>query len=609
MLRPGSRFCARPGQKGAKTLQAAVLAALCSVAPFCLQPAHAQTVGGLRGEVQEGETNDELQPSNRRTSNRATGTAQPAATRSGTVGGNSSQADASPRYLPISEGALTAEEEEARQREGALPSIFDEDERQATEDPFASAPVPAARPTRPNTATERATGAEQRAGEAGARSRNGPQTAAERMRAAETADEEDNVLTTGTVRQSTVDAIEADERDIDSRAERESPIEGIERQAEENPYAPLGIRAGNFILRPSFEQGFTYTTNVDSSQEGGSAVVSESTARLNAVSDWDLHTATFDAYGIMRRSVSGEEYKQMEGGFDGTLDLDLGHEYKLKTALGYSVKPEGASSPVIIGDVIEDPLRHTFDASVGLTKEVGKFQFGVIAKAERNVYEDAELTTGTVSQKDRNSTLATLALRTGYEISPAITPFVEVEVGRRIYDEEKDAGGFERSADRLGGRVGVAVDTGEKLTGEFSAGWLRESFDDDELDPISGANLAANLRWSPERGTIVGLNASTTVEGTTTPDESGSLLHSGRLTLEREIRANLTANAALGVDWRTYNSTDEHDLTLMAETGATWWLNRYLGLTGRLKHERQRSDRQGRDYDANSVFLGMKVQR
>ena len=214
-----------------------------------------------------------------------------------------------------------------------------------------------------------------------------------------------------------------------------------------------------------------------------------------------------------------------------------------------------------------------------------------------------------LSQSERDATLATLTLRGGYEISPALTPFVEAEIGRRYYDEEFDSSGFARSADRLGARAGIELDLGEKLSGEFAAGWLRESFDDDRLDPVSGPSIQAALAWSPERATMVNLTASTIIEGTTTPGESGSILHSGRLSVERQIRSDLTANAALGLGYRDYSGSDGHDLIFSAEAGATWWMNRYAGLTGRLRHESQKSNLPDRDYDANSVFLGLRLQR
>jgi len=81
------------------------------------------------------------------------------------------------------------------------------------------------------------------------------------------------------------------------------------------------------------------------------------------------------------------------------------------------------------------------------------------------------------------------------------------------------------------------------------------------------------------------------------------------LTGERQIRANLTGNAALGLDWRDYIGIDGHDMTLSAEAGLTWWLNRYAGLTTRVRTEKLTSNLEGRDYTANSIFLGVKVQR
>ena len=54
---------------------------------------------------------------------------------------------------------------------------------------------------------------------------------------------------------------------------------------------------------------------------------------------------------------------------------------------------------------------------------------------------------------------------------------------------------------------------------------------------------------------------------------------------------------------------DGHDRILSAEAGLTWWLNRYAGLTTRVRTEKLTSNLPGRDYTANSIFLGVKVQR
>ncbi|TIT39392.1 MAG: hypothetical protein E5W76_19475, partial [Mesorhizobium sp.] len=370
------------------------------------------------------------------------------------------------------------------------------------------------------------------------------------------------------------------------------------------------IKVGSFVFRPTLEQGFTATSNADASSGGTSAVLSETALRFSATSDWRENSATIDGYGIFRNTVSGQKINDAQGRIEGQLNVDLDNELRAIAKLGYEAVPESASSPDAIAGVTSQPLRQTVDGSLGIEKDVGKMRYALTGAITHDFYGDADLSDGTtLSQKDRDSTLYSATLRTGYQVSPAITPFVEVEAGRRVYDLRLDSNLYERSSTRLGARAGLELDMDDKLSGEFSVGWLREAIDDDRLPANAGPYVNADLKWSPERGTIVGLTGRTTIESTTTAGESGDVLYSGRLTGERQVRANLTANSALGLDWRDYTGSDGHDLILSAEAGLTWWLNRYAGLTTRVRTEKLNSNLPGRDYVANSIFLGLKVQR
>lgn len=391
--------------------------------------------------------------------------------------------------------------------------------------------------------------------------------------------------------------------------ERTGAIEGQPRAREDDAYAPLGIRAGTFVLRPRLEQGIGSTSNASGTEGGGASTYSETNLRLDAESDWSRHRATFSADGSYRKSFSGERIDEVEGGVSGRLDFDLAHELAAFAAAGYRVRPESASTPGAVAAAVNRPLRHTLDASAGISKDAGPLRLGVTGALVRETFAKAELSDGTtVSQRERDSTLATATLRAGYALSPALMPFVEGEIGRRIHDLELDSSGYARSADRYALRGGVALDLGEKLSGEVSLGWLTERPDDTRLDPVSGLSVAGNLSWSPVRGTVVGLAASTTVEGATAPGDSGSLLYSGTLSARHDLRANLTGEALAGVDWRDY-SGGGHDLVLRGEASLTWWMNRYAGVTARARHEVQESSLPGRDWDATSVWLGMTLQR
>ncbi len=410
------------------------------------------------------------------------------------------------------------------------------------------------------------------------------------------------------VRQPTVDAGYPLENGPE--AVRKAAIESRYVPRDDSPFAPVGIRVGSFVLRPSLEQGLTATSNADSTPEGGSAVLSETALRLNAVSDWERHSATVDAYGLFRDSVSGEEFDDAAAGINGRLELDLANQMRAIARLGYNVRPESAYSPVVTEETTSEPLLHTFDGGLELEKDIGKVRLGVAGDVVREVFGEADLVGGgTLSQDDRNQTLYSGRLRTGYEISPALTPFGEIEYGRRVYDLRFDTAGFQRSANLIGARAGLEIDMGEKFGGEISAGWISEDLDDDRLQTISAPSVAADLRWSPMRGTIVGLNAATVIEGSTTPGESGSVLYLGRLSVERQLRSNLTGLAAVGAGWRDYAGTDEHELALSAEAELTWWINRYAGLVGRVRHENLDSSLPDRDSETNSVFLGLRFQR
>ncbi|QKD15371.1 outer membrane beta-barrel protein [Mesorhizobium sp. NZP2077] len=527
--------------------------------------------------------------------------------------GNTAQDDTPSRtYLPASAGAVPDD----TGVDAATGSVFDPP--QATDDTSTDNPTPPKPRRRPSNAKQNAT--DQDKAKAGAKtadkSKKKKKTTAATTgtTASTTASTTDAAGTTDTDEETanrralTVDS--ADRQKLDPGAERTAAIEGQNKKAEEDPFAPTGVKWGSFVIRPSIEQGLTATTNADSSSAGTSALLSETALRFTAVSDWRENSATIDGYGLFRETVSGYPVHNAQGRIEGQLNVDLDNELRAIAKLGYEAVPESASSPDAIAGVSTQPLRQTIDGSLGVEKHVGKMQYTLTGAVSHDFYGDAKLSDGTtLSQKDQDNTLYTATLRTGYEISPALTPFTEIEVGRRAYDQRIDNEGFERSSTRLGARAGLQLDMGEKLSGEFSAGWLREAIDDKSLEAISGATVNADLKWSPERGTTIGLTGKTTVETTTTSGESGDILYSGRLTGERQIRANLTANAALGLDWRHYVGIDGHDQILSVETGLTWWLNRYAGLTTRVRTEKLTSNLPGRDYTANSIYLGLKVQR
>ncbi|MCO6393348.1 outer membrane beta-barrel protein [Aliihoeflea aestuarii] len=488
-------------------------------------------------------------------------------------------------YRPFSEGAISTGEPLADSRPDPTPvDLFSDDDPFAGSDPL------------------------------GPQSREGRVQPLGRLVPATQRAETDVLLdgtTTATVPLAAIDAEDLQRNlRVGTDAERINSIETTRRGSPDDPFAPVGLRLGTFELFPSIEQGIGWTSNADGGVEGDEAFYSETTGRFDLRSDWSRHEARLNGFGILRRDIAGAEIRDVEAGLDGELRFDFSDGYEGRAAFGYLHRPESATAPDTVEGAVSRPDRDTLSGELGIAREIARLRLGLTAAATRDTFSDAELPDGTIiSQKDRNSTLAVLRLRTGYEVSPALIPFAEIEAGRRIYDNEIDAAGFRRSADRMALRGGIAIDIAEKWRGEAFAGWLWETPDDEAFERVSGLELGGTLAWSPVRGTIVDLNALTSVEGATAPGAGGSLLYAANLSVTRELRANLTGTAGIGLDYRDYANSSAHDLTWSGQLALTWWFNRYLGLTGRARYENFTSSVDGRDSDTASVFVGLRAQR
>ena len=216
----------------------------------------------------------------------------------------------------------------------------------------------------------------------------------------------------------------------------------------------------------------------------------------------------------------------------------------------------------------------------------------------------------TVSLSDRNQTTGTVRGRIGYELSPALIPFIEASIGKTNYDERTDSSGYQRSGDSYGAKGGVQVDMGEKLKGEVAVGYATADFDDDRLKSIDTATLDASLLWSPIRGTNVNLDLQTSIQPSTAAGESGYVSHQLRSTVDHQLRDNLVATVIGGVTLRDYpsGSTISDETVYTASTGLVWNINRYLDFTSTLGYELT-TRKEGDDSQQWRAGVGLKVKR
>ncbi len=299
----------------------------------------------------------------------------------------------------------------------------------------------------------------------------------------------------------------------------------------------------------------------------------------------------------MEKGFNGGDEAIPEADIEGRLRLDLVDGYNVNLRAGYDLRTEdgGSAGSGERYDVQE------IGGSAELLRGARKLELSVKGSADRAIYGDLP---DSGAQDDRNNTLYQLSARAGYELSPALKPYLQAGVGRRLYDGSS----LQSDGTLYDLRAGVAVDLSEKLRGEAAIGYLTEDYDDAGVETARTPTLNANLFWSPVRGTEITLSAATGLDSASAAGQSGSVSQSLGFTTRTEVthRLAVVSEGSLVLD-NYENGTS--DTTWSIGTGMEYAISRYLALTADIGHEQFDSARKSGSWEATTVTVGVALQR
>ena len=408
------------------------------------------------------------------------------------------------------------------------------------------------------------------------------------------------------------------------------PLVGTGGRPEDDPFAPPGLRLGTFDVNVTLDLGTRWTRDTNTSGDGGtppvfietetSGFTGEAALDLQARSDWSRHALDLSLAGTGPVSLSGDVEIDPEFEGSASLRLDLADQMTLRLTGTYSfdrVDPEASEVFSLIDPVNQPDLfidgdsdRHIVTGEAELSRSLGLTSLTGAANIERQFNGDARLTDGTsISQDELDFTRYGGRLRAGYSVSPLFAPFVQGEISQRAMDRRPDSAGLDRNALRYVLSAGVAYDGGEKLRGELALGYIREDIADDSLADIAGLSISGNLNWSPRRETDVALNLSTSTRTSAAADTSGALSYSSTLAVTHSARSNLDLTGEIRGSYEDVVGAEADTFTAGGTVGATYWFNRFAGLTGRVGYDQTFSSDPGERESATSAFIGVRLQR
>jgi hypothetical protein len=383
----------------------------------------------------------------------------------------------------------------------------------------------------------------------------------------------------------------------------------VARLFRQEPYDPIGIRVGSFIMFPELVMGGTWTSNVSKSPGAASDIAFNFQPSARLVSNWARHALEFRASGGLSyfSDNSSEDDKSYNLETRGRIDIAkrtniealLSRDHSLESRSAIDASATGSRASVDI-DRAEASLNHRFNRlSVQFRGSVSDYSFG------------GTETIGVVSSTSgRDYRQTQEAARASWEFKPTLSAFTEVDVNQRNYDKAAATDLINRSSDGQRYKVGVSFgNTGQILRGELSMGYGVQAPDDNRLKSIDGFIFDANATWRASELTSVLATARSDVSETTTANVGGAFSRTTGLEVRHKLRNYLIASAGLAYTVQDSQDGVINDKELRSTLGLEYYASPEAVLFSRYTHTDFNGVGSTSDYSADELYMGMRLRR
>lgn len=377
----------------------------------------------------------------------------------------------------------------------------------------------------------------------------------------------------------------------------------------QEPYDPVGIRIGSFVMFPELELGGSWYSNVFRAPNAASDIAFDLKPSTRLVSNWARHALEFRATGGFSffSEYDTENDKSYLVETRGRIDITkrtnvqalLSHEQTPESRSALDASSVGTRSKQTI-DRAEAAFNHRFNrVSVQIRGSVADYAYG-----------DTENLGALTDNSSRDYRQTEEVVRASYEFKPTLSVFTEVAINQRDYDKVAATDSISRSSDGQRYRAGVSFgNTGKILRGEIGVGYGIQTPDDARLSAIDGFIMDANATWRPTDLTSVLFSARSDISETTTTNVGGALTRSAGVEVRHSVRRYLVASAGLTYTTQTSEDGAIDENELRTTLGLEYYLNRDAILFSRYAHSSYDALGTTGDYESDEVKMGLRIRR
>jgi hypothetical protein len=375
------------------------------------------------------------------------------------------------------------------------------------------------------------------------------------------------------------------------------------------PYDPIGIRIGSFVMFPELELGGSWYSNVFRAPNAASDGALDLKPSTRLVSNWARHALEFRGNASLSYFDEFDTENDQSYLAEARGRLDITRRTNVQALVSYEQAPESRSAldASSVGTRSEQSIGR---GELALNHRFNRLSLQFRGSVADFAYGDTKDLGVTTSNEDRNYRQTEELVRATWEFKPTLSVFTEVAVNQRAYETVASTDLIERSSDGQRYRVGVSFgNTGQVLRGEISLGYGVQTPDDSRLDAVDGLIFDANATWRASELTSFLLTARSDVSETTTPGVGGAFSRSVGIEARHSLRRYLVASA--GLIYSTQDSQDgvidESELT--ATLGLEYFANRETVIYGRYAHASFDAVGSGSDYESDEIHLGVRIRR
>lgn len=377
----------------------------------------------------------------------------------------------------------------------------------------------------------------------------------------------------------------------------------------QEPYDPVGIKIGSFVLFPELDLGTSYYSNVFHAPSAKSDVAFDVVPSARLVSNWSRHALEFSATGILSfyNDYTTEDDRDYQLEARGRLDITSRANIQALISRQQSFEDRSALDASSVGTrakIIEDRAEAAYNQrfnrlSLQLRGSISDYTYGST--------EDLGVTT---NNQDRDYTQYEEAARVMWELKPQLSPFFEVAVNHRDYAEAAQSDGINRTSNGERYRFGISFgNDGDIVRGEVSLGYGVQTPSDRRLHPVDGLIIDANATWRITPLTSILFNAMSDVSETTTADVGGAFYRAASIGIRHQLRSYLVVSAAFN-----YSNQDSQDGVISDNEfreilGIEYFADRNTVLYGRYEHVNFDGIGIPNDYVGDEIHVGVRLRR